>query len=65
LKERTGIEMVAAFGTALHATGTDAAKLEAAIEPFRSDPRWHWARAEPSLEDVFIHTLARAGEDRR
>jgi ABC-2 type transport system ATP-binding protein len=65
LKTRPGVEMVAAFGTELHATGTDATRLESAIAPFRHDPRWHWAPAEPSLEDVFIHTLARAGEDRR
>jgi ABC-2 type transport system ATP-binding protein len=65
LKGRPGVEMAAAFGTALHVTGTDAAALEGAIAPYRADPRWHWAPAVPSLEDVFIHTLARAGEDRR
>ncbi len=65
LRERPGIEMVAAFGTALHVTGSDAAQVEAGIAPFRTDPRYAWEPAEPSLEDVFIHTLARAGNDRR
>ncbi len=65
LRKRPGVEMVAAFGTALHVTGTDAAQLEAAITPFRDDPRYEWQPAAPSLEDVFIHTLAQAGADPR
>ena len=65
LRQRPGIDMVAAFGTALHVTGTDAAQIEAAIAPFRDDPRYDWEPAAPSLEDVFIHTLARAGADPR
>jgi len=65
LKGRPGIDMVAAFGTALHATGTDPAKIEASIAPFRADPRYRWEPARASLEDVFIHTLALVGGDRR
>jgi ABC-2 type transport system ATP-binding protein len=65
LKERPGVEMVAAFGTALHVTGTDPAALEKAIAPDRDDARYTWAPARPSLEDVFIHTLARLGNDRK
>ena len=65
LKGRPGIDMVAAFGSMLHATGTDPAKLEAGIAPFRNDPRYSWEPARASLEDVFIHTLARVGGDRR
>ncbi len=65
LRGRPGVDMVAAFGTTLHVTGTDAAMLEAAIAPFRGDERLTWAPAEPSLEDVFIHTLARADAARR
>jgi ABC-2 type transport system ATP-binding protein len=64
LRQRPGIDMVAAFGTGLHVTGTDAAELAAAIAPFRNDPRYHWEPTEPSLEDVFIHTLARVGANR-
>lgn len=65
LKEQPGVEMVAAFGTALHVTGTDPAALETAIAPYRDDERYTWAPARPSLEDVFIHTLARQGNDRK
>ena len=62
LRAQPGVEMTAAFGASLHVSGTDLALLENSIGAFRSDPRYHWTRARPSLEDVFIHTLARAGE---
>jgi ABC-2 type transport system ATP-binding protein len=61
LRAQPGIEMTAAFGASLHVSGTDQALLEVSIRPYRSDPRFRWNRAQPSLEDVFIHTLARAG----
>jgi ABC-2 type transport system ATP-binding protein len=65
LKGRPGLDMVAAFGTALHVTGTDPVEIEASIAPFRADPRYVWEPAPASLEDVFIHTLALVGADRR
>jgi ABC-2 type transport system ATP-binding protein len=61
LRELPGIEMTAAFGASLHVSGTDPALLERSIAPLRADPRLRWTRTRPSLEDVFIHTLARAG----
>jgi ABC-2 type transport system ATP-binding protein len=61
LRGRPGVEMAAAFGASLHVSGTDPALLEASIEPYRSDPRFRWTSTQRSLEDVFIHTLARAG----
>jgi ABC-2 type transport system ATP-binding protein len=61
LKRLPGIDMAAAFGTVLHVTGTDAAAIESSIAPLRDDTRYEWERIEPSLEDVFIHTLAGAG----
>ena len=60
LRDLPGVEMTAAFGASLHVSGTDPALLERSIEPFRADPRYRWTSARPSLEDVFIHTLARA-----
>jgi ABC-2 type transport system ATP-binding protein len=54
---KPGIDMVAPFGQALHVSGTDRAKLEAAIAPFRHDP-WRWTEVPPSLEDVFIHLMS-------
>jgi ABC-2 type transport system ATP-binding protein len=61
LRELPGVEMTAAFGASLHVSGTDPALLERSIAPLRADPRLRWSRTRPSLEDVFIHTLARAG----
>ncbi|MFL6721009.1 MAG: ABC transporter ATP-binding protein [Sphingomonas sp.] len=60
LHGKPGIDMVSAFGPALHVSGTDRQKLEAAIQPFRHEP-WHWTEVEPSLEDVFIHLMRAAG----
>ena len=57
--------MVAAFGTVLHVTGADARIIEASIAPFRNNAQWHWTPAKPSIEDVFIHTLARLGSNRQ
>jgi ABC-2 type transport system ATP-binding protein len=61
LRTQPGVEMTAAFGASLHVSGTDPVLLERSIEPYRADPRFRWTRTRPSLEDVFIHTLARAG----
>ena len=55
--------MVAPFGSALHVSGTDAAALEAAIAPDRGTAGLAWTRGEPSLEDVFIHLMARARDN--
>ena len=56
LAGRPGVEMVAPFGSALHASGTDRKALEKAIEPFRRDP-YRWTEVSPTLEDVFIHLM--------
>ncbi len=65
LRGRPGIDMVAAFGSVLHVTGADPDALATAIAPWRDDARYRWAPAAPSLEDVFIHTLAAVGADPR
>ena len=51
------IAHVTAFGSTLHVTGEDEAALERALAPFRADPQLTWRRAEPTLEDVFIHLM--------
>ncbi len=56
LAGKPGVEMAAAFGAALHVSGTDRAALEAAIAPFRRPPV-RWTEVEPTLEDVFIHLM--------
>ena len=64
LLKRPGVEMAAPFGLALHVSGTDEAKLDAAIAPWRRSP-FHWEKTEPSLEDVFIHLMGQAEDNFR
>ena len=64
LRELPEVEQVAAFGTALHVTGTDREALKRALEPFMKEPGREWNEAEPGLEDVFIHLMRGAGEAR-
>jgi ABC-2 type transport system ATP-binding protein len=61
LSGKPGVETVAAFGAAVHVSGTDRQALEAAIAPWRREP-WRWSEAEPTLEDVFIKLMG-ASED--
>ena len=60
LAGKPGVDMVAPFGTALHVSGTNRKALERAIEPFRRDP-FRWSEIPPTLEDVFIHLMRKAG----
>ncbi|MDC7785934.1 ABC transporter ATP-binding protein [Rhodoplanes sp. TEM] len=60
LSKRDGITMVAPFGTSLHVSGPDRAKVDAVIAEFRTDPALTFEPAEPSLEDVFIDLMGRA-----
>ena len=57
LRVLPGVDQVAAFGAALHVTGADAGRLDAALAPFKSDPVRRWTRVDPGLEDVFIHLM--------
>ena len=63
LAGKTGIDMVAPFGTSLHVSGRDRAALEATIAPFRESHGWHWQHSEPSLEDVFIELMTRSKDN--
>jgi ABC-2 type transport system ATP-binding protein len=63
LKHMEGIDMVAPFGTALHVSGRDAEKLEAAITALRDAGAHHWRRDEPTLEDVFIDLMGRSKDN--
>jgi ABC-2 type transport system ATP-binding protein len=62
LRGAPGVLLVAAFGNALHVSGTDAALLERSTERFRADPALRWRQDEPSLEDVFILNMRQAAE---
>jgi ABC-2 type transport system ATP-binding protein len=59
LRELPDVEQAAAFGSALHVSGVDAANLEKAIESFRTD-KYEWRQVESGLEDIFIHLMEKA-----
>ena len=63
LTKQPGIDMVAPFGNSLHVSGRDAAKLDAAIAPYRARKDLEWKESEPSLEDVFIDMMGRAKDN--
>ena len=62
LRGRAGVEQVVAFGTTLHVSGRDAAKLDAAVSAVRS-PRHAWKKTSSSLEDVFISLMDQAKDN--
>jgi ABC-2 type transport system ATP-binding protein len=57
-----GVEQVAPFGATLHVVGTDRRKLEAALEPLKSETGIKVEPGETSLEDVFIKFMTGAQE---
>lgn len=62
LRQAPGVAEVTPFGHSLHITGDDAAALEMAIAPHRGDPGQRWQQSEPTLEDVFIHLMAKVSK---
>jgi ABC-2 type transport system ATP-binding protein len=62
LRRAPGVLLVAAFGNALHVSGTDRALLERSTAAYRADPALRWRQDEPSLEDVFILNMRQAME---
>ena len=57
-----GVETAAAFGAAIHVSGTDRAALEAAVKPYRREP-YRWAEVPPTLEDVFIQLMGQSQDN--
>jgi ABC-2 type transport system ATP-binding protein len=62
LRERPGVEQTVAFGNMLHVSGGDAAAIEQAISPFRTD-QYEWHQVESGLEDVFIHLMDKSKDN--
>lgn len=54
---------VVPFGDALHVSGTDALRLEAALAPYLMQADLTWTRTQPGLEDVFIQLVSEAVEE--
>ncbi len=63
LHGKPGVEMVAAFGTSLHVSGTDAHALDEALRPWTGEPGLRVEATEPTLEDVFIHLMNRSTDN--
>ncbi len=63
LRAMDGVEMVAPFGTALHVSGIDRAKLDAAVQSIAKEAGITARRGEPTLEDVFIHLMGEATDN--
>ena len=64
LKHQPGVDIVARFGSALHVGGRDEAAMERLARRYGAEGRHRWKRDEPTLEDVFIDLMTRAGADR-
>jgi ABC-2 type transport system ATP-binding protein len=62
LRARPGVEQTVAFGNMLHVSGGEAAALEQAIAPFRTD-QYEWHQVESGLEDVFIHLMDKSKDN--
>ena len=56
LHDRPGVAHVTAFGNTLHVTGEDPDALERAVSAF-PEKELQWKKAQPGLEDVFIHLM--------
>jgi ABC-2 type transport system ATP-binding protein len=56
-----GVEMVALFGLVLHVSGRDGPLLDKVAQEFGAGAPQKWSKGEPTLEDVFIDLMIRAG----
>jgi len=61
LAETPGVETVALFGAALHVSARDAARLDAIAHELAAGAPQSWSKGAPSLEDVFIDLMIKAG----
>jgi ABC-2 type transport system ATP-binding protein len=62
LAQAPGVETAAAFGAAIHVSGTDRGALEAALAPYHSQG-YRWTEVAPTLEDVFIQLMGRSQDN--
>jgi ABC-2 type transport system ATP-binding protein len=65
LRGMDGVDMVAAFGMALHVGGRDALALEKIADEFGRGGPQLWARDQATLEDVFIDLITHNGRTAR
>jgi ABC-2 type transport system ATP-binding protein len=58
-----GVDTATFFGTELHVTGADAGRVETGLRALGAEAGLKIERVAPTLEDVFVHTMARAEAD--
>jgi ABC-2 type transport system ATP-binding protein len=63
LRDAEGVSAAAAFGTTLHVSGLNEAALDQAIAKLGERPGITWEKAEPTLEDVFIHLMGQVPDN--
>jgi ABC-2 type transport system ATP-binding protein len=63
LRGKPGVEQIAAFGSALHVTGRDAAALEATLQGAALNTGCRAEPAKTGLEDVFIRLTEQATDN--
>jgi len=57
-----GVEMVASFGAELHVAGADTDLIEKGLQEVCKSDGVRFEQVEPTLEDVFIHTMNQASD---
>jgi len=62
LRGQPGVEQVVVFGTTLHVSGRDAARLRETIAPLMNS-EYQWHSIESGLEDVFISLMDTARDN--
>ncbi|MFC5069123.1 ABC transporter ATP-binding protein [Flaviflagellibacter deserti] len=63
LSKTEGVDQVAPFGSALHISGRDKARLDAAIEALPETEGVEVTPSEPTLEDVFIELMSQSRDN--
>jgi len=63
LRKNPAVATTAIFGDSLHVSGPHSEALKIAIAPYRTRPGYVWAEAPTSLEDAFIHFMARSPKE--
>jgi ABC-2 type transport system ATP-binding protein len=62
IRGQPGVEQVVAFGTTLHVSGRDAARLRQSVAPWMAGAN-RWQPIESGLEDVFISLMETARDN--
>jgi len=64
LQQMPGVAQTVVFGTSLHVSGSDHAALEASVRNVTAGTGLQFQRVDTGLEDVFIHLMNRARQQR-